>query len=245
MVTRDQICLASDRLRTGTAQRRALPAPGPAPAAGRTLASIVIADDHKLVRSALRMLLEAEAGIEVVAEAGDVAETMRKLLAFKPTVLLLDLSMPGGSGLEAIPRLRATAPRTAIVILTMQDDPNIAHAALRAGACAFVLKDAAETELIEAIRLAVDGHGYLNPELGGQIAAAPPANRAAPDGLTRRELQVLRLLATGYTSPEIADELCLAVRTVESHRAHIRRKVHRTSRAELVSYARGKGLIDE
>jgi two-component system, NarL family, response regulator NreC len=208
------------------------------------ITTIVLADDHAVVRSALRMLLDAEAGLEVVAEAGDVEQTLRKVRGYKPNVLVLDLSMPGGSSLAAIPTLLEASPATAIVVLTMHDEPAFARAALRAGALGFVLKEAADTELIEAVHAAAGGHRYLNPQLGARIAAEPKAITGAPDHLTDRELEVLKLIVLDYTNTEIAHKLHLSVRTVESHRSHIHHKVPHTSRAELFEYAREHGLVE-
>ena len=139
--------------------------------------------------------------------------------------------MPGGSGLEAIPKLRESTPETAIVVLTMQDDPAFAREALQGGALGFVLKEAADEELLEAVQLAANGDTYLNPRLGARLAAQPPAPAGPPDGLSDRELEVLRLIALGHTNSEIAGRLYLSVRTVESHRAHIQQKTRRSTRA--------------
>jgi two-component system, NarL family, response regulator NreC len=204
--------------------------------------TIVLADDHGVVRAGLRMLLDAERGFEVVAEAADVDETERRVVAYRPTVLVLDVNMPSGSSIPSIAKIRAGAPATNIVVLTMQSDPELAREALRAGATGFVLKEAAEAELIQAVRLAADGRTYLNPELGARLAAEAPATVGPPDDLSERELEVLRLIALGYTNAEIAAQLYLSVRTVESHRANIQRKTGRGSRAELVAYAREHGL---
>jgi two-component system response regulator NreC len=204
--------------------------------------TVVLADDHQVVRSGLRMLLDAEDGIEVVAEAGDVQTTLRRVLGYRPNVLVLDLNMPGEQSLPAIPRIRDSAPDTAIVVLTMQADPEFARAALRAGALGYVLKEAAESELVHAIRLAAEGRTYLNPELGARIAAEPPAPAGPPDGLTEREVEVLKMIAGGHSNSEIAAALYLSVRTIESHRAHIQQKTRRTTRAELVTYAREQKL---
>ncbi len=206
--------------------------------------TIVLADDHTLVRSGLRVLLEADGEFEVVAEAGEVEEAYRKVLAYKPQVLVLDLSMPGGSSLEAIPRMLKASAHTAIVVLTMEDEPRFAREALRVGALGFVLKEAADTELVEAVRAATRGQRYLNPQLGGLIAAEPPTPAGPPDNLTEREVEVLKLVALGHTNAEISQKLYLSVRTVESHRAHIQQKAGRTSRSELVAYAREHGLLD-
>ena len=205
--------------------------------------TIVLADDHPVVRSGLRMLLEAEDDIEVVAEAGDVDATRRSVLGHKPSVLVLDLNMPGGSSLEAIPAMSESSPDTAVVVLTMQEDPAFAREALRAGARGYVLKQAAGTELVQAIRAAAGGGTWLNPELGARMAAAP-APTGPPGDLTERELDVLRLIALGHTNNEIAGQLFLSVRTVETHRAHIQQKLGRSSRAELVRYALDNDLID-
>jgi two-component system, NarL family, response regulator NreC len=210
---------------------------------GRQAITIVIADDHEVVRAGLRMLLDAEEDFEVVSEAGDVDLTERRVAAYRPRVLVLDVNMRGGSSIPSIPRIRATAPQTNIVVLTMQSDPELAREALRAGATGFVLKEAAEAELIQAVRLAANGRTYLNPELGARLAAAPPVGPGPPDDLSSREVEVLRLIALGHTNAEIASLLFLSVRTVESHRAHIQQKTQRSTRAELVAYARDNGLF--
>jgi two-component system, NarL family, response regulator NreC len=205
--------------------------------------TIVIADDHQVVRAGLRLLLESESGFQVVAEAGDVPTTERRVAAYHPRVLILDLNMPGEASLPAIPRLRASSPTTNIVVLTMQNDPAFAREALRAGATGYVLKEAADSELVQAVRMAADGRTYLNPELGARLAAEPAAPDGPPDDLSARELEVLRLIALGHTNSEIASRLYLSVRTVESHRAHIQQKTRRTSRADLVAYARDHNLL--
>src|SRR5690349_13021258 len=205
---------------------------------------VIIADDHAVVRSGLRMLLEAEEGLHVVAEAGNVPDAMRMVRAHRPRVVVLDLNMPGGSILEAIPQLRESTPETSIVVLTMQDDPAFARQALQSGAVGFVLKEAADEELLQAVRLAARGETYLNPRLGARIAAAPAEPSGPPDDLSERELDVLRLIALGHTNTEIGEQLYLSVRTVETHRSHIQQKTNRTTRAELVRYAIEHGLID-
>jgi two-component system response regulator NreC len=206
---------------------------------------IVLADDHAVVRSGLRFVLEAEDGLEVIAEAGTVEETLRKVRAIRPDVLVLDLNMGTESSLDKIPQLLADAPQTAIVVLTMQNEPAFARQALQAGAAAYVLKEAADDELVEAVRAAASGGTYLNPALGARLAAEPPAPEGPPDDLTEREVDVLRLIALGNTNQEIADQLYLSVRTVESHRAHIQRKLGRTTRAELVRYALDRKLVND
>jgi two-component system, NarL family, response regulator NreC len=203
---------------------------------------IVLADDHGVVRGGLGLLLEAQEGFEVVAQAGDVDGARRYVLGHHPDVLVLDLNMPGGSSLEAIPVIRDQSPDTQIVVLTMQQEPAFAREALAAGALGYVLKEAADEELVEAVRRAAAGESYLNPRLGARIAAAPPPG--PPGGLSEREMDVLRLIARGYTNAEIAKQLYLSVRTVETHRFHIQQKLGLTTRAELVGFAIEHDLID-
>jgi two-component system response regulator NreC len=201
---------------------------------------IVVTDDHAVVRSGLRLLLDAEDDLSVVAVAGDVDGARRMVRAHRADVLVLDLNMPGPPTLPAIPELAAMA---AVVVLTMQNDPAFAREALQAGARGYVLKEAAETELVEAVRAAASGGTYLNPQLGAQLAAAPVAPAGPPDDLTEREVEILRLIALGYTNAEIGKQLFLSVRTVESHRAHIQQKTRRTTRSELVRYALEHDLV--
>jgi two-component system, NarL family, response regulator NreC len=202
---------------------------------------IVLADDHAVVRSGLRLLLDGESGFEVVAEAGDLDSARRYVRGNNPNVLVLDLNMPGRSSLEAIPDIRSESPATQIVVLTMQQEPAFARHALGAGAIGYVLKEAADDELVEAVRRAAAGESYLNPRLGARMASEPPPG--PPDDLSERELEVLRLIALGHTNAEIAKQLYLSVRTVETHRAHIQQKLSLSSRAELVGYALRRGLV--
>jgi two-component system response regulator NreC len=202
--------------------------------------TIVLAEDHRVVRAGLKLLLNGQPDFEVVAETGDVASTERRVASQPPRVLVLDVDMPDGSSVPAIPRMRVAAPQTRIVVLTMHTEPGLAREALRAGATGFVLKDAPEGELIDAIRAVAAGRTYLNPELGARLASE---HSGPPDDLSARELEVLELIALGYTNGEIAARLFLSVRTVESHRAHIQQKTQRSSRAELVAYAREHGLV--
>jgi len=202
---------------------------------------IVLADDHQVVRTGLRLLLDSEQGLEVVAEASDVESARRYVRGHHPAVLVLDLNMPGGSSLEAIPLIREESPDTQIVVLTMQQEPAFAREALGAGALGYVLKEAADEELVEAVRNAAVGESYLNPRLGARIASEPPPG--PPDDLSEREVEVLRLIALGHTNAEIAGQLYLSVRTVETHRSHIQQKLSLSTRAGLVRYALERGLI--
>jgi two-component system, NarL family, response regulator NreC len=202
---------------------------------------LVVADDHAVVRAGLRMLLDAEDDFSVVAEAGEIERARRMVAAHRPDVLVLDLNMPGPPSLPAIPEL---AQQTAVVVLTMQNDPAFAREALQLGALGYVLKESADAELVQAIRLAAAGRTYLNPELGARMAAAPLEPAGPPDDLTEREVEILRLIALGHTNAEIGKQLFLSVRTVESHRAHIQHKIRRTTRSELVRYALEHSLTD-
>jgi two-component system, NarL family, response regulator NreC len=206
--------------------------------------TVVLADDHAVVRSGLRLLLD-QAGLHVVAEAGDAESAVRSVLGHKPRVLVLDLNMPGElTSLEAIPRIGDVSPETRVVVLTMQEDPVFAREALQAGAAGYVLKEAADSELVDAVRRVAAGDTYLNPRLGVALATAAPDPAGPPDDLTEREAEILRLLALGHTNQEIADQVYLSVRTVESHRSRIGQKLRLSSRAELVRYALDRGLLE-
>jgi two-component system, NarL family, response regulator NreC len=207
---------------------------------------VLICDDHGLVRSGLRLLLDAEADIEVVEEAGSAAEVVRIARMEKPDVVLLDLVLPGISGLEAMPKVLAAAPDAKILVLSMQDDVSYVRESFAAGAAGYLLKDAADTELAAAVRQVAAGGHYLDRTLGARLAASKPETTPPePDDLlSNREREVLRLLALGHTNQEIAKMLYVSVRTAESHRAHIMQKLRLTTRAQLVSHARRHGLLD-
>jgi two-component system response regulator NreC len=198
----------------------------------------VIADDHAVVREGLRLLLQIEDDLQVVAEAGDPAETLRRLRELTPTVLVLDLHMGPELSLSSLPKFRAASPTTAVVILTMEDDPGFAQQAWAAGAAGYVLKEASRHELVRAIRAAGRGGRYLDPAIGGWALET-----GAEAALSNRELEVLRLVALGHTNPEIAKLLYLSARTVETHRANLQRKLGVSGRPELVRYALQHGVI--
>ncbi len=203
--------------------------------------TIVLADDHTVVRNALRLLLDAEPDFEVVAEAGDAETAIRYVRGHKPNVLILDLNMPGRPSLDAVPDVREASPETEIVVLTMQNEPAFARRALQAGVRGYVLKEAADAELVQAVHSAAAGDTYLQPALGARLAAG---NSEEGGELSERERDVLRLIALGYTNAEVAEQLYISIRTVESHRAHIQQKLRLTSRAELVRYALEHGLVE-
>lgn len=204
----------------------------------------MLADDHAVVRSGLRLLLESEPGIEVVAEAGDVESAVAAVIDRRPDVLVLDLHMPGEPSLPAIPRLRERCPDTRVVVLTAQRDPSFAGEALRLGAAGYVPKEAAERQLLRAIGVAAGDGTYLEPGLGARLAASAAAAGRVAAELSERELEVLRLIARGLTNREMAERLYLSVRTVESHRARIQRKLDRSRRSDLVEYALERGLVE-
>ena len=212
------------------------------PATALDTITIVLADDHRMVRTALRVLLETQDDFEVVADAGDAASALESVLEHRPSILVLDLNMPGElSGLQAIPLVHDLAPETAVVVLTMQRDPGFARRALGDGALASGLKESADDELVAAVRRAAAGGAYV---ARGLCEAAVAAGSGGGGGeLTPREIEVLRLIAFGHTNVEIANLLTLSVRTVESHRAHIQRKLGAERRADLVRYALDHRLL--
>jgi two-component system response regulator NreC len=208
---------------------------------------VLIVDDHAVVRSGLRLVLESEEGIEPVGEAGSAREAVFEARSTKPDVILLDVVMPDQSGLEIIPQLLHENPDVRILVLSMQDDPQYVREAFAAGASGYVLKEAADSEVVDAVREVAGGGRYVHPELGARLIAAESEERrrAEEDPLTEREGEVLRLLALGHTNQEIAKQLFISVRTAETHRAHIMQKLRLSSRAELVRYALDRGLLQE
>ena len=207
---------------------------------------VLIVDDHAVVRTGIKLMLAAEPDIEPVAEAGTRREAIFAARSAKPDVILLDVVMPDGSGLESIPQLLHEQPEAKVLVLSMQDDPRYVRAAFEAGASGYVLKEAADTEVVAAIRAVSAGERYVHPALGAKLvsADAEERRRAEQDPLSEREREVLRLLALGHTNLEIAKELFISVRTAETHRAHIMQKLSLSSRAELVRYALEHGLVD-
>lgn len=202
----------------------------------------LIVDDHAVVRAGIRLLLEAEDDIETVGEAGDAVEAVAQSAKLAPDVVLMDVTMPGGSGVEAIAAVLSAAPGARVLMLSMQDDPAYVRAALTAGASGYVLKEAAYAELIEAVRDVAAGGRYVHPRLGAQLAVEAARPQPADD-LSDREREVLGLLARGYTNQEIAARLFVSVRTVESHRSHILTKLRLNTRADLVRHALDTGLL--
>ncbi|HVU79143.1 MAG TPA: response regulator transcription factor [Gaiellaceae bacterium] len=208
---------------------------------------VLIVDDHAVVRSGLRLLLSQEEGIEPVGEAASARDAIFESRSTEPDVILLDMVMPGGKGIDAVPTLRHERPEVKILILSMQDDPRYVREAFAAGATGYVLKEAADTEVVAAIREVAAGGRYVHPELGARMieAEAVAARKAEDDPLSDREREVLRLLALGHTNQEIAKQLFISVRTAETHRAHIMQKLRLTNRADLVRYALEEGLLEQ
>jgi two-component system response regulator NreC len=206
---------------------------------------VLIVDDHAVVRTGIRLLLAAEDDLEPVGEAGSKREAIFEARSTKPDVVLLDVMMPDGSGLEVIPQLLHEHPETKVLVLSMQDDPRYVREAFAAGASGYVLKEAADVEVVSAVREIASGGRYVHPELGARMIAADAeeARRAERDPLSEREREVLRLLALGHTNQEIAKQLYISVRTAETHRAHIMQKLGLSTRAELVRYAIAQGLL--
>jgi two-component system response regulator NreC len=207
---------------------------------------VLLVDDHAILRSGLRRVLEAEDDIEVVAEAESAERAVFEAIEAKPDVVVMDVVMPGRSGIEATPELLKAVPTLKILVLSMQDDPHYVRAAFEAGASGYVLKDAADTEVVGAVRTVARGERYVHPALGARLVAADVEERkqAEADPLSDREREVLRLLALGHTNQEIATMLYISVRTAETHRAHIMQKLGLSSRAELVRHALDHSLID-
>jgi two-component system, NarL family, response regulator NreC len=207
---------------------------------------ILLVDDHRVVRAGLRMVIETETDLEVVDEAGDVRDAIFKTRRHTPDMIVLDVMLPDGSGTEAIGKLQAEAPRARVLILSMEDSGHHVRRAFANGADGYMLKDAAEDELVTAIREVGAGGRYLHPTLGAKLVQADVAERerAATDPLSDREREVLRLLAQGHTNQEIGAQLYISVRTAETHRAHIMHKLGVSTRSELVRYAIAQGMLD-
>jgi two-component system response regulator NreC len=207
---------------------------------------VLLVDDHAVVRAGLRLVLESEADIEVVGEAENGERAVFEAIANAPNVVVMDVQMPGKSGIESMPAVIQAVPGTKILMLSMQDDPSAVRNAFAAGASGYVLKDAADTELVEAVRAVARGEQYVHTTLGAKLVTAELADRrrAEADPLSDREREVLRLLALGHTNQELAAMLFISVRTAETHRAHIMQKLDLKSRADLVRYALDNGLLD-
>jgi two-component system, NarL family, response regulator NreC len=207
---------------------------------------VLIVDDHAVVRTGLRRVLDAEPDMETVAEAADAERAVFEAIENKPDVILLDVMMPGKTGIEGMPAILQAVPDARVLVLSMQDDPRYVREAFDAGASGYVLKEAADTEVVSAVRAVAGGERYVHPSLGAKLfaAEAEERRRAEQDPLSDREREVLRLLSLGHTNQEIAKMLFISVRTAETHRAHIMQKLHLSSRAELVRYAISSGLLD-
>ena len=207
---------------------------------------VLVVDDHAVVRAGLRRVLDAEDDIETVGEAPNAERAVFEALESTPDVVLMDVVMPGKSGIEGLPALLQALPDVRVLMLSMQDDPRYVREAFEAGASGYVLKEAADTDVVEAVRVVASGERYVHPALGARLVAADSEERkrAESDPLSEREREVLRLLALGHTNQEIAALLYISVRTAETHRAHIMQKLGLSSRAELVRYALDHDLVE-
>jgi two-component system, NarL family, response regulator NreC len=211
-----------------------------------TAIRVIVVDDHAVVRTGLRRVLDSEEDIETVGEAPNAERAVFEAMDHRPDVVLMDVVMPGMSGIEGMPALLQAVPDTKVLVLSMQDDPRYVREAFAAGASGYVLKEAADAEVADAVRAVAAGERYVHPALGAKLVAAEAEERrrAEEDPLSEREREVLRLLALGHTNQEIAKMLYISVRTAETHRAHIMQKLRLESRAELVRYALEKGLLE-
>jgi DNA-binding NarL/FixJ family response regulator len=208
---------------------------------------VVIVDDHAILRAGLRRVLDAEPDIDVVGEAPSAERAVFEAISGQPDVVLMDVMMPGKTGIEGMPAVLQAVPQAKVLVLSMQDDPRYVREAFAAGASGYVLKEAADSEVVGAVRAVAAGERYVHPSLGARLVAAEAEEqrKAEADPLSDREREVLRLLALGHTNQEIAKALFISVRTAETHRAHIMQKLRASTRAELVRYAIAHGLLDE
>ncbi len=204
---------------------------------------IMLVDDHALLRAGLWLLLDREEGLEPVGEAGTAEDALRALPRLRPDVVVIDIEMPGMGGIEGAAQILARSPDTRVLFLSMHDQARDVRNAFGSGAHGYLLKSAADEDLVRAVRAVASGERYVHPALGA-VLAAPPSDGPL-DELTAREREVLRLLALGHTNQEIAESLTVSVRTVESHRAHVMTKLRVATRAELVRTALDCGLLAE
>ena len=207
---------------------------------------VLIADDHAIFRTALREILESRAGMEVVAEAGDSHEAIDLSRKLEPDVLLLDVTMPGRPGIEAVEEVRRLAPKVRILMLTAHPEDQYALRCLKAGADGYMIKGAAFDQLIEAIRRIHGGGKYVSPQLAERIAVNLALGSEIPShqDLSNREFEVMRLLGSGRTVSQIAEELCLSPKTVSTYRARLLEKLGLKNTAEIVQYALREGLVE-
>jgi len=209
---------------------------------------VVIADDHAIVRTGLRALIKSEPAMELIGEAAGGYEAIELVERTMPDVLVLDLSMPDLDGIAVTKKIRARFPDLHILILTLHEDEALLKAALKAGAGGYILKRAAETELISAINIILRGDLYIDPSmirtLLDENATPPKAQSESTEALTPRETEVLKLIVQGYTNRQIGEELNISMRTAEGHRANLSEKLGLHNRVELVRYAREHGLIE-
>jgi DNA-binding NarL/FixJ family response regulator len=203
---------------------------------------VLAVDDHAVLRTGVAAIVDAESDMAIVGQAATADQAVIKARALQPDVILLDAVMPRKSGFDALPELADVAPDSRVIMLSMQTNPSAIRQALTTGASGYVAKHASDTDLVDAIRRVAKGSRYVDPELGGDLVVSDA--QALTEEISQRERDVLYLLALGYTNQEIAAKLYISVRTVETHRAHIMRKLRLETRAELVRYALAHGLLD-
>jgi len=203
--------------------------------------SVLLVDDHELLRAGLRSRLETEKSITIVGEADSAERAVLMARSLQPDVILLDLLLPRKSGYEAIPELAKVAPNAKVIVISSQAAPSSVRRALSAGAVGYLPKRASDRELVTAINQVMDGNGYVDPDLGAKLVV--DNGSPALDPLSERERDIVHLLALGYTNQEIGKQLFISVRTVDTHRAHVMRKLHLETRAELVMFALANGII--
>jgi DNA-binding NarL/FixJ family response regulator len=209
------------------------------------MSTALVVDDHPIVRDGIRLLLQQRRGIDTITEAATTSEALEQARKLQPGLIVLDVGLRDENGLDVLPALRAAAPQAKVLVLSIHDDPSYVRQALAAGADAYLLKDSADRDLLTAISTIEAGERYIEPQLGARVVEADERERIHrdTDTLTNREHQVLQLLALGNTNHEIAHQLGLSVRTVESHRTHLMHKLDLTTRADIIRYALNEGLL--
>ena len=211
---------------------------------------ILLADDHTILRAGLKMMLNAQPDIEVVGEAHDGRQAIHEAQRLLPDIVLMDITMPDMNGIEATRQIKKLVPEIKVLVLTMHENDEYIFQALRAGASGYILKEAADTELITALHVIQSGQFYLSPTAQSVMVGdylqriRTGEERDSYSNLTEREREILKLVAEGYTNNQIAEQLVISPKTVDTHRTHVMDKLNLHSRAELVKYAMRRGLLE-